>query len=541
VNGIIYCRVSSKDQIEGTSLESQELACLEYARSKNIGILEIFIEQGESAKFADRTQLLELIDFCRENKGKVEALLVWKVDRFARNVQDHFNIKATLMKYGVRIVSVTEPIDTNPEGKLMETILAGFAQFDNDIRAMRTLQGMRRKLQEGLFPWKAPKGYVSVTKGEKKSRPDQPDQPLFGILQRAWQALLTGAYTKAEIRRLLGTWGVMLSAQSADNLFSNPYYAGVLLDRWSGEECPGLHMPMVTREEFARVQQILRRRARSVPHQRARPEFPLRGLVRCAACRRYLTGSSARGRSRRYPYYHCHNRTCDAYGRNYATEDLHAGFRSFLAGIAPKREVTSKLGAVLVQMAEERRAFAQTKEARRRAELERVNRQLQELIRMKTDGLITDDEFRAHRAVLADRRLAVESKSVIPAVSGEEVRRRLNEIVEPLAEIDELWGALSYPARRRFEQLLLPVGFVNGEIRTAELGLLFTTFRDFSRENSNGVPLVGKCWNRIWAEIKAFCEILSELRERPGARDEAVRKLSHNYPSRDNFEPRRAA
>src|SRR5262249_21353006 len=97
-------------------------ACREYAQSHNITVLKVFIERGESAKFADRTQLLELLDFCRHNKGRVQILLVWKVDRFARNVGDHFNIKASLMKYDVRILSVTEPIDSNPEGKLMETI-----------------------------------------------------------------------------------------------------------------------------------------------------------------------------------------------------------------------------------------------------------------------------------------------------------------------------------------------------------------------------------------------------------------------------------
>src|SRR5216683_7567549 len=209
MNGVIYCRVSSKEQIEGTSLESQRLACEEYARSNNIRILKVFVEQGESAKFADRTQLIELLDFCRQNKGRVQALLVWKVDRFARNVGDHFNIKASLMKYGVSIVSVTEPIDSKPEGKLMETILAGFAQFDNDIRAMRTVQGMRRKLQEGIFPWKAPLGYKSsVQHDEKKTEPDQPNQPLFGLLQKAWKEFATGAYTKAEIRRRMDSWGI---------------------------------------------------------------------------------------------------------------------------------------------------------------------------------------------------------------------------------------------------------------------------------------------------------------------------------------------
>src|SRR5881396_4033001 len=279
MNGVIYCRVSSKEQIEGTSLESQELACREYARSHNIKVLKIFVERGESAKFADRTQLIELIDFCRQNKGAVQVLLVWKVDRFARNVGDHFNIKATLLKYGVRVVSVTEPIDSNPEGKLMETILAGFAQFDNDIRAGRTVQGMRRKLQEGIFPWKPPLGYRSSTRNdEKKNEPDQPAQPLFGLLQKAWKEFATGAYSKAEIRRFMDGLGILtrddtpIPPQSVDHFFSNKFYAGILTDPWSGEEYQGKHIPMITHEEFARVQKIISRRNRSIPHQKARPE-----------------------------------------------------------------------------------------------------------------------------------------------------------------------------------------------------------------------------------------------------------------------------
>ncbi|MGH9612189.1 MAG: recombinase family protein, partial [Bryobacteraceae bacterium] len=267
MNGVVYCRVSSKEQIEGTSLESQEAACREYARAKEIRILKVFIEQGESAKFADRTQLIDLIDFCRANKGTIDVLLVWKIDRFARNVADHFSVKATLGKYGVRIVSVTEPIDTNPEGKLMETILAGFAQFDNDIRAMRTVQGMRRKVHEGIFPWGPPLGYKSSVVGaEKKTRPDVPEQGVFELLQKAWKAFATGAYTQAEMGRIMQTWGIAtaqgrpFSPQTLYQLFTNPYYAGILRDPWSGEDHEGRHVPMVTREEFARVQQVIAKR-----------------------------------------------------------------------------------------------------------------------------------------------------------------------------------------------------------------------------------------------------------------------------------------
>jgi DNA invertase Pin-like site-specific DNA recombinase len=495
MNGIIYCRVSSKEQVEGTSLETQEVACREYARSHRISVLRIFVERGESAKIADRTQLIELLEFCRKNKGNVDALLVWKVDRFARNVGDHFNIKASLMKYGVRVVSVTEPIDGNPEGKLMETILAGFAQFDNDVRATRTVQGMRRKLQEGLFPWRPPYGYKSASQnGEKKTQPDEPHQPTFSLLQKVWKEFATGEYTKSEIQRLMTSWGVQaqggepISHQSLDNLFRNNFYAGILVDPWSGEEHEGKHIPMVTREDFARVQQILSRRNRSLRHQKHRPEFPLRGLIRCSQCRGYMTGSFSRGRSRRYPYYHCSRSGCGQ-RTTYGTETLHNEFSAFLTEIAPNPELIARLQELILQEAKSRHNSARAKKTKIETERARLKRQSEELIRMRTEGLITDEEFVAQKAVVTKRRAALESSPAYDQIDLDSIRADLQKITSPLAALEATWRRLPTPFQQRFERIVLPVGFVNGQIRTAELGLLFSTFGRLAKTHSNLVAL----------------------------------------------------
>ena len=78
MNAVIYCRVSSKEQVEGTSLESQELACRDFARRNSLDVLQVFVDRGESAKFADRPQLLEMLAFCGNREHTVEQLLVWK-------------------------------------------------------------------------------------------------------------------------------------------------------------------------------------------------------------------------------------------------------------------------------------------------------------------------------------------------------------------------------------------------------------------------------------------------------------------------------
>jgi DNA invertase Pin-like site-specific DNA recombinase len=514
MTGVIYCRVSSKEQIEGTSLESQQTACREYAQSKGIQVLKAFVEQGESAKFADRTQLLELIDFCRKSKRTVNVLLVWKIDRFARNVADHFSVKATLAKYGVRIVSVTEPIDTNPEGRLMETILAGFAQFDNDIRAMRTVQGMRRKLQEGIFPWGPPLGYKSsVTSNEKKTLPDLTDGTTFSLLRKAWHEFATGAYTQAEMGRLMQSWGLAsvrgksFAPQSLYQLFTNPYYAGVLVDPWTGAEYEGKHVPMVTRAEFARVQQVIAGRNRSVPHQKERAEFPLRGLVRCSGCHHALTAAFSRGRSRQYPYYLCQRHECRRRGKSRAAGEVHAEFESFLGEITPKPQLIQGIGERAIKAAAKSETEVTAQRQRRRKRIADLEGEIQELIRMRAQNLITDQEFLPQKKRLLDQRVALDSPSR-RTIDANQVRVDVKEIVAPLSSLQNTWRSLHSPFRRRFERLILPGGFVIGNIRTADLGLLFSIFGASAPMKSGVVPFACTGLNPLISEISEFSRIL---------------------------------
>ena len=453
MNGVIYCRVSSKEQIEGTSLESQEAACREYAKAKNIKVLRAFVEQGESAKFADRTQLVDLIDFCRTSKEGVQVLIVWKVDRFARNVGDHFSVKATLAKHGVAIVSVTEPIDANPEGKLMETILAGFAQFDNDIRATRTVQGMRKRIKDGILPWGPPMGYVSSQeRGEKKIIPDKPDTRTFPLFQKAWREYATGAYTRAEMGRRMMSWGLgpvhggaTFGPQTLYQFFTNPYYAGFLIDPWDGSEHEGKHIPMVSRAEFARVQAIAHHRNKTVKHQKAHPKFPLRGLVRCYGCQRYMTGCFSKGRHSYYPYYLCRNKLCDHRGRSFPASALHDEFAAFLDRITPRPELIPVMEEKIIHVIQSDAAAREARRKRLRERTGRLDRELQELVRMRTQHLITDQEFTAQRNIMVDQRNAIEAHDTSDVVSVAKVRDQLQQILAPLAQLKTTWKSLGPP------------------------------------------------------------------------------------------------
>jgi site-specific DNA recombinase len=516
MNAVIYCRVSSKEQVEGTSLESQEIACRDYAQRDHLNVMHVFVDRGESAKFADRPQLLEMIAFCGNRQNAVGELLVWKVDRLARNVGDHFSIKAGLLKHGVRVVSVTEPIDAKPEGRLLETILAGFAQFDNDVRAARTVQGMRRKIQEGIFPWRPPLGYKGAAQpGNKKMEPDQPDQPTFGILQQGWLEFATGLYTKAQMKRLLTSRGLRsragtpLSNQAIDYLFQDTFYTGSIRDPWSGDEMPGRHLPMVSRDTFEAVQRVIAGRNRTVPHLAVRPEFPLRSFVRCVNCESTLTGSFSRGRSKSYPYYHCASRTCEARGY-YPLADVHDEFAGFLAqsnanphSLAHLREFVRKIGGSWGQQADLFRA-------KRALAEKRAQEQLQELIRMKMDRLISDDEFRIQRTALAERPAEPGAPGTPKPFNVDSVLLDLELIGDRLINLVNTWKDVATQFQRRFQQIVIPGGYVVGSVGTAQKGCLLSFIESPLPVDTNEVPPTWESWNQLMEEIQSLAVIFGE-------------------------------
>ena len=162
IGAVIYIRVSTKGQTENLSLPTQLKSCEEYCQRQGFEVLARFREEGESAKTVDRTELQKLLQYCRTHKGRVQFVVVFNLTRFAREKYDHFATRAHLKSLGISLRSATEPIDDTSTGKLMEGVLAAFAQFDNDVRSDRTRAGMRAALELGRWTFLAPLGYMNA-------------------------------------------------------------------------------------------------------------------------------------------------------------------------------------------------------------------------------------------------------------------------------------------------------------------------------------------------------------------------------------------
>ena len=139
MKAVIYARYSSDNQRE-ESIEGQIRKCTAYAEKNGITVLKHYIDRAYSAKTDDRPEFQHMIK--DSEKGLFDLILVWKLDRFARNRYDSARYKNQLKKNGVKVVSATELISDKSEGVLLESILEGMAEYYSADLAEKVSRGL---------------------------------------------------------------------------------------------------------------------------------------------------------------------------------------------------------------------------------------------------------------------------------------------------------------------------------------------------------------------------------------------------------------
>ncbi|MEM6796585.1 MAG: recombinase family protein, partial [Acidobacteriota bacterium] len=305
-NAVAYVRVSSEEQVSNLSLDTQESECRKWCADRGIHLLQIFREEGKSAKTVNRPELQALLTFCRRRAKTVDYVLVHDLKRFSRDLVGHYAIRGQLKNLGIGLRSVTEGmIDGTKEGEMMEAIIGAVAQYDNAARSERVTLGMRACLETGRWPFRAPLGYLTE---DKKLVHDPKRAPL---VRKAFELMATGLYSQREIVRRLTAQGLRttagkpISAQTLRRMLGSPTYCGrfsvgggIDIDGQGGWE------PIIEPHIWKRCQAKLSGHSpTAVPHVKEREEFPLKGLLRSE--KSPLTASFSKGRKGRlYGYYH---------------------------------------------------------------------------------------------------------------------------------------------------------------------------------------------------------------------------------------------
>ncbi len=316
----IYARVSSDRQDVDLSISAQLKALREYAARNGYSVVKEFVDEAESGRTAARPAFREMISLAKMKSPPFGMILVWKLSRFARNREDSIIYKSLLRKQGIQVVSINEPIEDTPTGRLMEGIIEVIDEFYSSNLAQDVIRGMRENAARGFFNGSRPPfGYAKkrVKDGDKTRNTLEPDQNQAPIIQRIFRESSEGKGLK-EIAKGLnhdsipapagGRWG----KQRIYKILVNESYTGCLV--WGKKHNGNSNLPPVRKEEawsalidkdtFGKVQIGLSRRAPKITHPRVTSShYLLSGLIRCRKCGAAYIGYGAK--SGRFHYYVC--------------------------------------------------------------------------------------------------------------------------------------------------------------------------------------------------------------------------------------------
>jgi len=321
---IMYCRKSTDSEDKQIlSLNDQKVELEELEKLGNLEVAKRFAgdKGGESHTAFKRGRPIFDLIMQQIEAGKANALLVWHVNRIARNAFDGGWV-ITAMDEG-KLLEVKTPSRTyynNPDDKFFLSLEFGMAKKSSDDSSVAVKRGLRSKLKLGWFPSQAKLGYLNTKIEDKGENKIINDPERFDIIKQAWQKFLTGNYTVMQIKGWSDkqglktrptkklSYGSFVSRSTWYRIFTDPFYYGYFLygkiqDR---QLYKGAHVPMITPEEFDHVQIILGRKGKPRPKKHV---FAFTGLMQCD-CGASITAEQKikrqqNGNVHHYIYYHC--------------------------------------------------------------------------------------------------------------------------------------------------------------------------------------------------------------------------------------------
>lgn len=314
-NAVIYARYSSHGQNE-QSIEGQVEECQAYCESMGFNVVKIYKDKALSGKYDEsRTEFLNMISDSK--KGFFQYIVVWKLDRFARNRYDSAIYKKDLSKRGIRVLSAKQQISLSNEGIFYEAILEANDEYYSLNLSTNVKRGQRQSAEKGLFLGghclfgykinKTPVGshYESKIEVDEKTAP---------IIQFIFEEYAKGTPKKLIVDKLNEKGfknynGKPFNINNFQNTLTNPKYTGKFYFGESKILCDNAYPPLISQELFDKVQEKLKANKRNPAKSKAVVEYLLTGKTYCGHCGAPIVGTSAIGKlGNKFTYYNCAKR-----------------------------------------------------------------------------------------------------------------------------------------------------------------------------------------------------------------------------------------
>ena len=310
----LYARKSSESEDRQVlSIDSQIDELKKLAKREGLEIIGKPLYESQSAKEPGRPIFNQMLE--RIHKGEAQGIICWKLDRLARNPIDGGSINWMLQQEVIKHIRAYDKDYYPTDNVLMMSVEFGMAnQYLRDL-SQNVKRGLRTKVEMGIYPAPASIGYVNDRYAVKGNKTILPDEARFDLVRELFDLMLTGSYSVPQIQKMahkkLGITmpsGRPISKTATYYLFTNPFYFGSFeYPRKSGNWYKGIHKPMITEEEYDKIQIILGRKGKPRPRSHA---FAFTGMIRCGECGSSITAEEKvkrqqNGNVHYYTYYHC--------------------------------------------------------------------------------------------------------------------------------------------------------------------------------------------------------------------------------------------
>lgn len=299
---VIYARYSSDRQTE-QSIEGQLKECYAYAQRNCYTVVGEYIDRAISGTTDNRPEFLHMIT--DGDKKIFQAVLVYQLDRFARNRLDSAIYKARLKKNGIRVLSARENISDDASGVLMEAVLEGMAEY----YSVELSQKIRRGLNINAEKCICTGGGIALGFCVDSNKHFQIDPDTAPVVRHIFEMYASG-HTMADIIRYLNLQGITTSRgnefnkNSINRILRNKRYIGIYT--FKGKETPGGLPRIISDDLFYEVQDMMDKKKKAPARAKAYESYILSTKLFCGYCGAPITGISATSHTgKKYHYYQC--------------------------------------------------------------------------------------------------------------------------------------------------------------------------------------------------------------------------------------------
>ena len=407
-----YVRKSTEgSERQALSIPAQRDKLLEIFKGLDIEFVE---DRASAFKPFNRPNFEKMLE--RIRKGERTGLVAWHPDRLSRNEKDAGEI-TYMIRMGVieDLKLATYHFENTPEGIWMLQMALSQSQYESAKKGRDVKRGLLQSAKMGFYPAPVPLGYLDDKYGERGKKKKLPDPERFDLCRKMIDLMLTGRYTPPQILKIVneewgfrGPNGKKLPRSSIYNLLTRTFYYGEFeYPVGSGNWFIGNHKPMMTRDEFERIQILLGRK--NAPRQKQH-QIAYRGPMVCGECEAMITAEEKtkyqkNGNVHHYTYYHCTKRknpNCSQKGIE--EKELEKQIAEELAKIAIPSDfkvwAVSKLKTMNSQEIDDREKIYGSQRRNYEASVKKIDN----LIDMRANGELTEEEFSSRKKIALEEK-----------------------------------------------------------------------------------------------------------------------------------------